>query len=250
MKKRMRFTLLCLLVICLTVLAGCRKSEDSSLNVPDPTNPVDNLPAGTEVLPEQKTAVTFDYAPGSMGIYVMADPDIEAGPEVLDSITMTLSDKHKELTRRCVSNRQFDFIKSGHQAGGFLLVDIPRNMLQKKPESWKEFLAIADYLANQVMPDIYPSKSYISGGGHVDFCYDLPVYMVFMVQTENRDQYVHCIYIGEKYIYDFWHDTAWLADSGETIMSTLYAEDIKPELNRSERWSIHDFTDFPGVPLR
>lgn len=69
-----------------------------------------------------------------------------------------------------------------------------------------------------------------------------------MIQTDNREQYIHNIYIGEKYIYDFWHDTFWLADSGETIMSTLSAEDIKPELNQADSWSVHDFPDFPGVP--
>lgn len=55
---------------------------------------------------------------------------------------------------------------------------------------------------------------------------------------------------GEKHIYDFWHDASWMADSGGTIMSTLSAEDIKPKLNQSDDWSIHDFSDFPGVPRK
>ena len=55
---------------------------------------------------------------------------------------------------------------------------------------------------------------------------------------------------GEKHIYDFWHDASWMADSGGTIMSTLSAEDIKPKLNQSDDWSIHDFPDFPGVPRK
>lgn len=79
-------------------------------------------------------------------------------------------------------------------------------------------------------------------------CMVMPVYMTFMIETDNKAQYTHRIYIGENYIYDFWYDNGWMADSGETIMSTLSAEDIKPELNQSDDWSIHDFPDFPGVP--
>ena len=118
------------------------------------------------------------------------------------------------------------------------------------PESWEEFVSVVDYIAKQVMPDVYPSNSYISGGGHLDFGFDLPSYMTFMIQNDNKDQYIHNIYVGEKYVYDFWFDTGWLADSGETIMSTISAEDIKPDLNQSDSWSIHDFPDFPGEPNR
>lgn len=232
-----------LTAVCLAMLAGCGKKEALVPAVPETEPQVSaQLP---DALPQEPEVPVFDYAPGSMGIYVKADPNIEAGPEVLDSITMTLSDKDKELTRHRVSDRQFDFIKDGHQIGGFVLVDIPREMLEKAPESWTDFEAAADHIAKQVMPDIYPSGAYISGGGHVDFGYDLPVYMIFSIRTDNKDQYMHHIYIGEKYIYDFWHDTCYLADGGETIMSTLVAEDIKPELNQHADWTIHDFPDNP-----
>lgn len=251
MKKYIKSISLCLCVICIVSLTGCGKEKESSLNTPEPTQQAASMPAVTTQLtipPEQDTAITFEYAPGSMGIYVKADPNMTADPEVLDNITMTLSDKRAELTRHRVSNCQFDFVKSGHQIGGFVLLDIPREMVEKKPESWEEFTTVVDYIAKQVMSDIYPSGSHISGGGHPEYGFDIPVYMIFMIETDKKDQYVHNIYIGEKYIYDFWHDTAWLADSGETIMSTLSAEDIKPELNQSDDWSIHDFPDFPGVP--
>ena len=255
MKKHFGLLLLCLILACMTILAGCGKEKESSLNTSESMQQNTSQPEETElpqdtVPQEQDSAVTFDYAPGSMGIYVKADSDMEADPEVLDSITMTLSDKKAELIRQRVSNCQFDFVKSGHQIGGFVLVDIPREMLEKEPESWEEFTSVVDYIAKQVMPDAYPTNSYISGGGHLDFGFDLPSYMTFMIQNDNRDQYIHNIYVGEKYVYDFWFDTGWLADSGETIMSTLSAEDIKPELNQSSSWSIHDFPDYPGAPQR
>lgn len=247
MKQFMKFMYLCLCVICIFSLAGCK---NTSSYTPDSTQYMATIPYEAEsatATHEQNIPVTFDYEPGSMDIYVKADPNMQADPEVLNSITMTLSDKKVELTRQRVSNCQFDFIKSGHQIGGFVLVDIPREMLEEKPESWEEFTTVVDYIAEQIMPDIYPSGSYISGGGHLDFGFDLPSYMTFMIQNDNNDQYMHNIYIGEKYVYDFWFDAAWLADSGETIMSTLSANDIKAELNQSAPWSVHDFADFPGV---
>lgn len=255
MKKHFGFLLLCLILACLTILAACGKEKASSLNSSEAMQQSNSQPEKTEqpqdtVPQEQDIAVTFDYAPGSMGIYVKADPNIEAEPETLDSITMTLSDKKVDLIRQRVSNCQFDFIKSGHQIGGFVLVDIPKEMLEKVPESWGEFVSVVDYIAKQVMPDVYPSNSYISGGGHLDFGFDLPSYVTFMIQNDNKDQYIHNIYVGEKYVYDFWFDTGWLADSGETIMSTLSAKDIKPDLNQSNSWSIHDFPDYPGASHR
>lgn len=255
MKKHFGLLLLCIVLACMTILAGCGKEKESSLNASESMRQNTSQPEETEqpydtVPQEQDSAVTFDYTPGSMGIYVKADPDMKADPEVLDSITMTLSDKKAELIRQRVSNCQFDFVKSGHQIGGFVLVDIPREMLEKEPESWEEFTSVVDYIAKQVMPDAYPTNSYISGGGHLDFGFDLPSYMTFMIQNDNKDQYIHNIYVGEKYVYDFWFDTGWLADSGETIMSTLSAEDIKPELNQSTSWSIHDFPDYPGASQR
>ena len=109
--------ILLFLLLCLTGLTGCGKEEP-------PAAPETTQAALQDTAPqEQKT--TFDYGPGSLGFYVKASLNIEAGPEVLDSITMTLSDQQKELTRCRVSNRQFDFVKNGHQMGGFLLVDIP-----------------------------------------------------------------------------------------------------------------------------
>lgn len=255
MKKHFGFLLFCLILACLTILAACGKEKPSSLNSSEAMQQSTSQPEKTEqpqdtIPQEQDIAVTFDYAPGSMGIYVKADPNMEAEPETLDSITMTLSDKKVDLIRQRVSNCQFDFIKSGHQIGGFVLVDIPKEMLEKVPESWGEFVSVVDYIAKQVMPDVYPSNSYISGGGHLDFGFDLPSYMTFMIQNDNKDQYIHNIYVGEKYVYDFWFDTGWLADSGETIMSTLSAKDIKPDLNQSNSWSIHDFPDYPGASHR
>lgn len=100
MKKHFGLLLLCIVLACMTILAGCGKEKESSLNASESMRQNTSQPEETEqpydtVPQEQDSAVTFDYTPGSMGIYVKADPDMEADPEVLDSITMTLSDKKR-----------------------------------------------------------------------------------------------------------------------------------------------------------
>ena len=88
MKKNNKFISLCLCVICVASLPGCGKGKSTSLNATDPMQQVATMSAETTqptIHTEQDTAITFDYAPGSMGIYVKADPNIEADPEVLNS---------------------------------------------------------------------------------------------------------------------------------------------------------------------
>ncbi len=252
--KKVAIILIISLLFC-TVPTGCGTKEE---HIPPATMPtgaatVNTGTAVTEATQEQEQdeVLEFDYKPGSMGVYVTADPSIKADSEVLDSITMTLSEKDKELTRHRVSDRQFDLIKNGCQTAGFVLVDIPREMLENAPDSWTDFETAVDHIAKQVMPDIYPSGSHISGGGHVEYRdISLPVYMTFMIEKtgaepETTANYTHRIYIGEHYIYDFWYDEAWMSDGGATIMRSLVAPDIKPELNEHEPWSIHDFPDNP-----
>lgn len=252
--KKTSMLLVLSLLFCIAV-TGCAEKEEylppATMSPVEAVVNTDTPVTETAQAQEQDEVLKFDYKPGSMGIYITADPNIEADPEVLDSITMTLSDMDQELTRHRVSDRQFDLIKNGYQAAGFVLVDIPREMLEKAPDSWPDFEAAADHIAKQVMPDIYPSGSYINGGGHTEYRdVSLPVYMTFMIEKDGTKpgttaQYHHRIYIGEHYIYDFWFDQAWMADGGGTIMESLDAEDIKPELNEHEPWSIHDFPDNP-----
>lgn len=252
--KKVTMILIISLLFC-TVLTGCGTKEE---HTPPATMPTAETSVNTDTsvteatqAQEQDEVMEFDYKPGSMGVYVTADPSIKADSEVLDSITMTLLNKDEELTRHCVSDRQFDLIKNGRQAAGFVLVDIPREMLEKAPDSWTDFEAAADHIAKQVMPDIYPSGSYISGGGHVEYKdISLPVYVTFMIEKTGTEptttaRYTHRIYIGENYIYDFWYDEAWISDGGGTILRSLVAQDIKPELNEHATWSIHDFPDNP-----
>lgn len=250
MKKHFRFLLLCFIFACMAILAGCGKENAGSLNTPEviqqSTSPQEETEQSQDTIPqEHNTAVTFDYAPGSMGIYVKADQNMTADPEVLDSLTMTLSDKESTLTRHRVSDCQFDFVKNGRQIGGCVLVDIPKDMLQKKPENWEEFETIVEHVALQIMTDGYPSKSYIGGGGHADFGVELTPYMFFSIESDEGAVYNYNIYIGETYVYVLWNDTAWMGDAWSTIMSTLSAEDIKAELNQVEDWTIHDFDDWP-----
>lgn len=242
--KKVYLLISLLALIGLTMLAGCRKKEAPSPAAPE-TDPQAPTQMQETFSSEDDAVLKFDYEPGSMGIYVKADPNIEAAPEVLDGITMTLSDGEKEVRRSRVSDRQFDIVNHGHQVGGFLLVDIPREMLEKAPNSWDDFKAAVDHIAKQVMPEVYPSKAHIGGGGGPFLNYELPVYMSFSIEADDGAQYYHMIYIGETYIYDFWHDTCWLLDGGGTMRQTLSAKDIKPELNQHADWTIHDFPDNP-----
>ena len=53
----------------------------------------------------------------------------------------------------------------GVQAGGILLVDLPGDLLDQAAESREGHTALADYLAKQVMPDVYPARAHLNGGG-------------------------------------------------------------------------------------
>lgn len=247
-----------LFLLCSAILWGCGRKTPAPTNpetIPDAAAVTAEAPQPTEPEP------SFDYKPTQMGAYILASPDIEAGPEVLDSITMTLSDKEAELTRRPVSNRQFDLIKDGRQIGGILLVELPREKLEEAASSEEAFLELADLLGKQTMPDIYPSRLFVSGGGHVVYPYlenvncnpyltmlysDLDI-LYETYEASHRlppscvTCYVHTLYIGENYIYDFWKDNLWMADGGETIQKTLSAEDIHQELNETAfTWSYGD----------
>lgn len=243
MNKRIGIIQLCLIVICLGILAGCSKEKEPSLNAHEPTQQIIPTPAETDqyqdTIPQmQEASPTFDYGPNPWtGTYISADCSIVADSEVLDSITMTLPEG---FYRHRVSDRQIDFVRDGQQVGGFLLVDIPRDMLEKAAESREGFDALGDHLGKQVMPSIYPSESYVSGGGQIK---DTDFYLVVFIRTEKRNelwtQYMHRIYIGEQYCYDFWIDDSFWGDSGFGIEESLSCEDIKPELNEVEfAWSM------------
>lgn len=242
MNKTIRVIQLCLIVICLSILAGCGKEKEPPLNAHEPTQQITSVPAETDqyqdTTPQTLETVPFDYSPNPWtGTYISADSSIVADSEVLDSITMTLPEG---FTRHRVSDRQIDFVRDGKQVGGFLLVDIPRDMLEKAAESREGFDVLGDYLGKQVMPSIYPSEAYVSGGGQIK---DTNYYLAVFIRTEKRDelwaQYMHRIYIGEQYCYDFWIDDAFWGDSGFGIEESLACEDIKPELNEAEfAWSM------------
>ena len=165
--------LLLLLAVCLTVQTGCGKSENPSRNAPETihqetagesqTQIPNSQPLETE--PNQDEAAALDYGPNLWtGTYITADPNMEADPEVLDSVTMTLPEG---ITRHRVSNCQIDFVRNGTQVGGFLLVDLPEDMLQKAAETKEDFLTLGDHLGKQIMADVYPSELSVCGGGHL-----------------------------------------------------------------------------------
>ena len=239
------YGLLLLAGICL--FSGCGKEEAAFQSVPETTSldstvQREETAATTQTSQGQDTAVqeestAIDYGPNPWsGTYIMADPNMEADPEVLDSITMTLPE---DVTRHRVSNCQIDFVKNGTQVGGFLLVDIPEDMLEKASQTKEDFEVLSDHVAKQVMPDIYPAEASLWGGGHTK---GRNHYLTIFVKTAEKNgawtQYRHYIYVGEEYCYDFWIDEGWWGDSGFGIMESLSCADIKPELNEVEfAWS-------------
>lgn len=235
--KKARDILLLTLLLCF-VLMGCGKKEE-------------RLNTATEAAETEATASAAEgeklsalpYKPGRMGIYVMADPEIEAGPEVLDSISFDATDGSVDLNRCHVSNRQHDLVKNGMQVGGFILIDIPKEMLTDATESFDGFKALAEYVGKKVLLDVYPGKAIIGGGGHTTGG-DNNSFVVISYQMGegmSKAQQWHQIYVGEKYCYDFWYDQTWFYDEG-AIMKSLSAEDIKPEWNREAvfRWTVEE----------
>lgn len=221
---RYRFILL-LLLLCLTGLTGCGKEE--------PPAALETTPAALQDMAPQERKTTFDYGPNPWaGVYITADSSTKADSEVLDSITMNLPEG---FTRHRVSDRQIDFVKNGAQAGGVLLVDIPGVMLRQAAQSKDALLELADHLARQVMPDVYPSRAFVSGGGEVP---DTDYYLAAFIKTNTENgiwtQYMHRIYLGEQHCYDFWIDEGLWNETGVTVENSLSCEDIKPELNDVE----------------
>ena len=236
--KKARDILLLTLLLCF-VLMGCGKKEERLNTATEAAETETTASAAAE----GENLSALPYKPGRMGLYVMADPEIEAGPEVLDSISFDATDGSVDLNRYHVSNRQHDLVKNGMQVGGFILIDIPKEMLTDATESFDGFKALAEYVGKKVLPDVYPSKAIIGGGGHTTGG-DNNSFVVISYQMGegmSKAQQWHRIYVGEKYCYDFWYDQTWFYDEG-AIMKSLTAADIKPEWNREAvfRWTVEE----------
>ena len=238
-QKSIQLFLICMLVSCVTLFAGCQKTDTHSDESSQPARQEtaastsassaslaqDKQSEGTGT-PEQREA--FDYEPGSMGAYIRAESHIEAAPEVLDSLEMTLPEG---VSRVSVSECQLDFVKDGRQVGGILLADIPEEMINEAAQSEEGFQEMAAYLAEQVMPDVYPEMVHLNGGGAgIKGEYA----RVFVEANDKSTQYKHCIYLGEQYCYDFWTDQSWWSDSGYGIQDSLSSNDIQQERNHVE----------------
>ncbi len=235
--KKAHDILLLTLLLCF-VLMGCGKKEERLNTATEAAETGTTASAA-----EGENLSALPYKPGRMGLYVMADPEIEADSEVLDSISFDATDGSVDLNRYHVSNRQHDLVKNGMQVGGFILIDIPKEMLTDAAESFDGFKALAEYVGKKVLPDVYPGKAIIGGGGHTTGG-DNNSFVVISYQMGegmSKAQQWHQIYVGEKYCYDFWYDQTWFYDEG-AIMKSLSAEDIKPEWNREAvfRWTVEE----------
>ena len=240
--KKTRRVLLITLLMCV-ILTGCEKKQSHPGASTEATETVTESSESMDFAATEEAASSeLPYKPGQMGVYVMAAPDIEAGPEVLDSVCFDATDGEVELTRHRVSNRQHDLVKNGMQVGGFILMDIPKDMLNEAAESFEGFKALAEYVGKQVLPDVYPEKAIIGGGGHTtEGTNNSFVSITYkMGDGVGKAQQWHRIYVGENYCYDFWYDQSWFYDGGGAIMESLSAEDIKPELNREAvfHWTV------------
>lgn len=247
--KKTPIILILSLILC-TILMGCRKDEEPVIVTTETAS--DSIENSATSIPEtvateqsmDELIASLPYKTGRMGVYVMADPSLVSSAEVLDSITFNATDGDVELTRYRVSNSQHDLIKNGMQIGGFMVIDIPREMQEEAANSFDGFKALADYVGKLVLPDVYPEKAVISGGGHITGgTHNSFVSISFeMGEGKNTAQQWHRIYIGENYCYDFWQDKTWFADCGGKIRESLVAEDIKPEWNRDAifNWTIEE----------
>lgn len=81
-----------------------------------------------------------------------------------------------------------------------------------------------------------------AGGGHVTGGANNSFVSITYKMGDGVDkaQQWHRIYVGENYCYDFWYDQTWFYDGGGSIMTSLSAEDIKPERNREAvfNWTV------------
>lgn len=237
--KKTPIILILSLILC-TILMGCRKDEEPAIVTTETAsdsieNSATSIPGtvATEQSMDELIA-SLPYKTGRMGVYVMADPSLVSSSEVLDSITFNATDGDVELTRYRVSNSQHDLIKNGMQIGGFMVIDIPREMLEEAANSFDGFKALADYVGKLVLPDVYPEKAIIGGGGHNSSGTHNSFVSISFQMGEGMDkaQQWHRIYIGENYCYDFWQDKTWFSDCGAAIEGSLAAEDITAERNR------------------
>ena len=144
MKKAHHIVLLALLLSI--ILIGCGKKEKHLFVTTEATETETTASA----VAEGETLSELPYRPGRMGVYVMADQNIEADSEVLDNVSFDATDGVMELTRYRVSNRQHDLIKNGMQQK--ILTDSKRwqNMLAKR--FFQTFIRAKPSLAAAVIP--------------------------------------------------------------------------------------------------
>ena len=211
MKKTYGFVLLTLLLSF--VLMGCGKEEER-LSITTEATETETASYGTTAsATEEEIPSELPYRPGRMGFYVMADS------EVLDSISFDATDGSVDLNRYHVSNRQHDLVKNGMQVGGFILIDIPKEMLTDAAESFDGFKALAEYVGKKVLPDVYPGKAIIGGGGHTTGGTHNSFVVISYQMGDGMDEAKqwHQIYVGEKYCFTTVAQQLWKALLPQTL---------------------------------
>ena len=223
MNTVLKSLLIFVFVVNMALLAGCKKT-----GLPESSAPVQVVLTAPEegTAPQEQAPTAFDYQPGDFNAYLTIEPNEEVSASVLDALEMTLPEG---VSRRPVSSCQLDFVKEGKQVGGIFVMEIPQETLQKAAESEQGLLEMADYVAKQVMKDVYPELTHLNGGG----AGIKGEYARFFVEAnDERTQYKHCIYLGQQYCYDFWTDQSWWGDSGYGVQDSLSGGELQLEENQ------------------
>lgn len=155
----------------------------------------------------------------------VASASVDAAPEVLDSIDITLPEG---MSREVVSDIQHDFILNGQQAGGIILLDVPQGLLDAPLEG---LFDIVELLRQQLMPDVPPEEAgIVSFGGNQN---------AFMELGTGPDEIAYCHYLfrGENYTYDVWFNAELMEQDMEQmaqIVASVTGADILPENNQNQ----------------
>lgn len=155
----------------------------------------------------------------------VASASIDASPEVLNDIDITLPDG---MSREIVSDIQHDFILDGKQVGGIILLAVPEDLLDAPLE---RLFDIVELLRQQLMPDVPPEEvGIVSFGGAKN---------AYMELDTGPDEiaYNHFLFRGVDYTYDVWFNVELMEQDNERIskiVSSITAEDILPENNQNQ----------------
>lgn len=154
----------------------------------------------------------------------VATASINAAPEALNSVNITLPEN---MPREVVSDIQHDFTLDGHQVGGIILVDIPKDLMDSPV---KGLIDIVELLRQQLMPNVPEEEAEIICFGGSENAY------MELVTGPDEQAYYHFLFRGVNNTYDVWFNWEALEQDSEMIyeiVNSVTGEDILPENNQN-----------------